>query len=102
MPFTSAAQKGAAALAAFAVLGAGGTAIAGWTDFRERAAGETIELTTATAAKRWSLRSAAGDTLRPKRLLLIDRVLVEPDSAIFSRTTQQQNPALEILLQDCL
>jgi hypothetical protein len=46
-----------------------GVIMAAWTDFRERSAGETIQLTP-TVAKHWVLCSAEAANLEPKRIFL--------------------------------
>jgi hypothetical protein len=46
-----------------------GAIVAGWTDFKQPSAGETVRLRP-TSAKHWTLCSASGGALEPKRVFL--------------------------------
>ena len=54
----------------FAVAHNGTATLAAWSDFRERAAGETVTLAPVAGTKHWTFSAPGHDSLKPRRLLL--------------------------------
>ncbi len=54
----------------FAVARSGASTLAAWSDFHERAAGETVTLAPIAGTKHWTLSAPGHDSLKPRLLLL--------------------------------